>query len=104
MSHFGAVSHGVNHVVITRLSLPAALLCTGTQLALSMKCNKIDVVISKGSGILLQDDTVLAREGQPLYIGCYCRFMQYTRAIHSGILYVQECNVYMMYSPFGILY
>ena len=48
-----------------------------------MKCNKIDVVILNGSGILLQDDTVLAREGQPLYIGCYCRFVQYTHMHHT---------------------
>ena len=50
------------------LSLP----CTAVLPSLTMRCSRIDLLVLDGSGLLLHDDTVLAIEGKPLRIGCYC--------------------------------
>ena len=49
-----------------------SLLCTAVLPSLTMRCSRIDLLVLDGSGLLLHDGTVLAIEGKPLRIGCYC--------------------------------
>ena len=46
--------------------------CTAVLPSLTMRCSRIDLLVLDGSGLLLHDGTVLAIEGKPLRIGCYC--------------------------------
>lgn len=67
--------------------------------SLGMRCSRIDLLVLDGSGLLLHDDTVLAIEGKPLKIGCYCGSVKclwkqrrtYSYSIEKQLMYLHTC-------------
>ena len=65
--------------------------------SLGMRCSRIDLLVLDGSGLLLHDDTVLAIDGKPLKIGCYCGSVKWkqcrthTYSIAKLLMYLHEC-------------
>ena len=85
------------HISAPHRSLLAPHPPSGALPPLGIRCSRIDLLVLDGSGLLLHDDTVLAIDGKPLKIGCYCGSVKWkhcrthTYSIAKQLMHLHEC-------------